>query len=156
MKIHDRLNPRLAALGAATVLAIAGAACGSDDDGGSKSAAAKSGKETPTGAVPATGDERQIEATYKSLLDALYAGDGKKACSLMTPKTQKGFGKASKTTCAKRVEQESETLSKLRPKVISFRVQGTRAVIRAGSANTFKYPVPFAKVDGKWKVDGGF
>jgi hypothetical protein len=156
MKGRYDWTARSAALGAIAVLALGGAACGSDDSSEKPASGDAAAKEATTKPAPRTGEERRIEVAYESLLDALYSGNGVAACALMTPQARDKFGASTDTTCEKRVKEESGKLSKLRPKVISMRVQGSRAVIRAGSANTFKYPVPFAKVGGEWKVSGGF
>lgn len=159
MQLNDRYAARLAAGLTAVALAMGAAACGSDDDEpaspkGSADGNARQVSESPDPKPEPAGDEATIRQIYDELVDAFYAGDGERACALLTKEAQKGL--SGTVPCEKYIKSKAKELSPERPFIASLRVQGDRAEARAGTKKTAKYPVLFKKIDGEWKIYGGY
>jgi len=150
------------------VAALAGCGDSDDGDGGSNGGAAASqpADTQPGGAAkPAKGgsDEEQIRAVYATLREAFYGDDPKGVCATMTESAQKRFGAISPpaVTCVERAARVNAANSTGRdgddrPDIVAMRIRGDRAIAQAKTPRTLSYPVPFARVNGEWKVDGGF
>jgi hypothetical protein len=148
-----KFSSRGVAVLASLALAGGAGACGSDDGG--ESPASKQGSKATTVAAGSS-EEAKVKATYGELVEAVYSKDAEAACALMTLKAQKNFGKGKRADCPKQFKIQLDGVSNDRPALYSVRVQGNRAEGRAGTPNTSKYPVPFQKVDGSWRIAGGF
>lgn len=167
---------RSLALAAAILVAAMLAACGDSGDsdsgdGGQRAADVANGPvdggpDGDAGDAKDAGDpeaEREIRALYAELADAFYGNDPEGLCSLLTKSAQQQLGALSEppTTCVNRAREIIEQNQKGspgggRPRIVSLTVNGDRARALAKAPRTLRYPVPFVKVDGTWKVDGGF
>lgn len=154
----------------AALVALALAACGSNNDNGDSGSPDQADNSTPAADTAtnntdndsnttddADDDETQIKAVYNSLVDAVYKGDGKTACSHLTPKIRQELAKRDNTTCAQYIQNALADPTKEHPRIYQLQVQGNRALAKAGTPKTNKYPVPFTKNNqGTWQISGGY
>jgi hypothetical protein len=160
------LRFRVVALAASLILALGAAACGDDEseggDGDGK-AAAKSQEGVDPAAFDDTPDG-QVRLTYAQFVDAFYDKDARASCALMTTKTQrdvatnapKGKGKGDCEAGLENYFTSGGKLAKDRPRIVKLEITGSRAVAITQVKGSARYPVPFAKQDGRWKVNGGW
>lgn len=153
-----RLRLRMMALAALLVLALGAAACGDDDDGGDGNATAKA----QDGVDPAAFDDTpdgQVRLSYAQFVDAFYDKDARASCALMTKKTQRAVAANGNGGCEaglKNYFTSGSELVKDRPRIVRLKITGSRAVAITQVKGSARYPVPFVKQDGKWKVNGGW
>lgn len=143
-----RPNNHLAALGMSLAFAAAmvpAAGCG-DDGGGSGS-----------GPASATGDEASIRKLFKDFEAAYQAGDGERACRMLTAAARaeaaglRGDGQ----TCQQSVARIGATMGDIEQqpsKILSVRVDGDRATASISDAGRPPVELPFVREDGGWKI----
>jgi hypothetical protein len=159
-----RLRFRIFALAAVLALTLGAAACGDDDDGGdagdggSKPAASTSQGGVDPAAFDDTPDGR-VRLTYAQFVDAFYDKKARESCALMTRKTQRQVAANGSGDCEAGLEsyfKGGSTLVKDRPRIVRLKVTGSRAVAITQVKGSAKYPVPFVKQGGEWKINGGW
>jgi hypothetical protein len=150
---------RVVAVAAAAALALAIGACGGSDDGGGGDPDTGAGGTKPVSTEIGGSPEQQIKKTYDLLVKYIYSGQGERACDLMTPRIQRFFERSGKTTdsCAAFWEKIRSKLPKddTRPRILSLKVNGNKAVAQTKHGQYEVYPVPFVKRDGEWRMNGG-
>lgn len=144
------------ACAAAVAFALGFAACGdsSDDDGGSGGTAAT---EAPVS------DEQAVRQTLERLHKALYAGDGKTYCAGATTRLQTALVSriepGSKKPCAQAIKAlvpqkfTPAQVAQYKPKVVSVKVTGDRASVKARGADGSIDRIVFVKQSDEWKLD---
>ncbi len=168
MKVLRTRPPwRAIALAVAIALTATVAACGDSGDDDNASAGAQSGTtqadaRSAGGPTASGSDEEQVKQTFFRMRDAMYAGDAKGACDEMTDKARAQFAAIGNdaATCEQRVQRLLPGLRQSedpRFRVISVKVDGDRAIVTTAKTPGQPHPkAPFAKVDGEWKIDGGW
>jgi hypothetical protein len=149
-----RRRHRALALLAVLVLALGAVACGDDGDGGdSPNAQGGDGETTAVDNSP----EGQIRSTYASFVDTFYGKDATAVCESLTASARKRVGRDHQG-CEKRFQTlfDSTTLGRNKPYVVHLRVDGPRALALVKTKTSNRYPVPFQKENGEWKLDGGW
>jgi hypothetical protein len=164
MEGRARMTFRVLALAALLMLVLVVGACGdSDDDGGDGKAAASQSRD---GVDPASFDDSptgQLRLSYAQFIDAFYGKDAQEACGLMSRRMQQKLASEMKRkrdrTCEARLDayfQGGDQPAKDRPKVVRIKFDGERALAVTQVKGSAKYPIPFVKQDGKWRIDGGW
>jgi hypothetical protein len=154
-----RMGPlaRLVAVAMASVALTATAGCGDSDDGESVAKDGQSAAQQATDTKPVAGTpDAEIRAVYERYVDAFYAKDVAAVCALFTKKMQKDIGNG--TPCKKTLRGfiKSGSISTKRPYVTKVKVKSPASATAWVKTQTSKsYRIPFQKVDGEWKANGG-
>ncbi|HYI99578.1 MAG TPA: hypothetical protein VEX36_07890 [Thermoleophilaceae bacterium] len=152
---------RIFTLLALLALALGAAACGDDDDGGEDGASKPAASTSQDGVDPADFDntpDGQVRLVYAQFVDAFYDKKVSETCALMTARTQKDVatGTGSCEAGLRNYFKGGSTVVKDRPRIVRLKITGSRAVAITQVKGSARYPVPFAKQDGQWKVNGGW
>lgn len=150
---NDRTKLRALALLAALTMALGAAACGDDDDGGGDSSNVAQEAETTFDNSP----EGQIKQAYSDFVDLFYSKRPAEVCGQLTQSAAKRMGKGF-GGCEKRlaIYFKESNLSQDKPYVVKLRIDGPRAIAMVKTKKSNRYPVPFRRQNGEWKVDGGW
>ncbi len=172
--IDGRFSIRAIALVAVAVFALAAGACGSDDDGdgagdGAGDRASETGADFEKSSdFAATGsDEQQIEQVLDGIQADFVNVDGAAYCDKVIPAERReieAFGRNYRhgTTCVGVVNnlarETNKTGVKQNPtKLLSVRVNGSRATAKVSNGGRPPEPLAFRKMGGEWKlVESGF
>ena len=160
--MRDRLGYRVAALAALLVLALAGASCGDDDDGGDGSENGGAVAQAPSqGDVdPASFDsspEGQVRAAHARIVNAIYSEHPERICQLSSAKARREWrGKSDSCEEGVKIYYDSiQSLDKNRPRIVKVRISGSRALAQTQVKGSNIYDSPFVKENGEWKLDAG-
>lgn len=134
---------------AAAGMALMLAACG--DDGSSRA----SGDNDATASSMAP-DEADVRSTFKRFEAAFQAGDGYRACRMLTKAAREEAGNLiSDQTCERGIAQLGDTAGDFKQdpsKILSVRIDGDKAVASVSDAGRRAVPLPFVKEGGQWKI----
>jgi hypothetical protein len=162
MEGEIRLRFHVLALVALLTLALGVAACGdSDDDSGGDANAAAQARDRVDPADFDNTPDGQLRLSYAQFVDAFYRKDPQTACDLMTRGMQSKLAKEmrKRKTCEARLKVHFESggkLKKERPRIVRIKFKGSRAMAVTQVKGSARYPIPFAKQEGKWKINGGW
>lgn len=104
--------------------------------------------------------EQRVETVYRQMVKAVYDGDAKRGCALISDVARRRIVKDDRSvrTCeeafATRVDPDA--LSENRPSVVAVNVDGDRAVAVVKTRNSDRYRVPLVREGSDWKVNTGF
>lgn len=130
----------------AAVLAIAVAGCGGSDS-----------------SAPSTPQQQAVAKAYRDYIDAVKKGDGKAACSLLTPAFQRRAGRAvaigsrselKNVSCQVAIEKGTlPQIQQVIPNLERVKVDGVHASgFDPGEGQIGPQKVFFEKLDGGWRI----
>jgi hypothetical protein len=162
MEGQIRLRFHMLVLVALLALVLGAAACGdSDDDGGGDANASAQSKRGVDPADFAKTPDGQLRLSYARFVDAFYKGDSEMACDMLTSGMQKKLAAEmrKRKTCEARLDLHFKTggkLTKERPRILRIKFNGSRAMALTQVKGSARYPIPFARERGEWRVAGGW
>lgn len=147
MMIGGRRSRVRAVVLAVAVAVVVAVGCGSSDEDAPGATAAERG---------GGGAKAEVGAAYEAFIDALYAGRAREACGMLTSPAKYQLTGGDPCIDVVRRQLEPTSLSKPRPRILSIRIDGDEAVVKAASGRSEPRSIPLLEERGEWRIDSGF